>query len=175
MSIPSCSAEEKTLEKACEEMKCPSGLSEKRMLSNIGIILCGINTTLAQSEGSEASFQVDAKDAGPAWETLFGINDARVVSANASVAPISVTAAPGAGLKLVITDVLVSSDTAMRLDFNVEDTPATKIETLYIGANQTQQVTFRGKWKLATAAKALQVQSSVAGNISVTVLYYFEA
>ena len=47
--------------------------------------------------------------------------------------------------------------------------------TLYIAANSVVQITPRAKLKLSTAVKRLMVQTSVAGNISVTPFYYMEA
>ena len=115
------------------------------------------------------------KDAGPAWTTVRGIAGVRFTSADQSGGFASVTSAPTSGQKLVITDLLISSAAAMRLDFAIESATGTIIETFYIGVNQTIQFTPRGKWKLATADKKLQVQSSVAGNISITPFYYSEA
>lgn len=82
---------------------------------------------------------------------------------------------PGAGLKAVITDLIISSDTEMRLDFAVESATGTIIETVWVAAKQTIQFTPRGKWKLATAAKKLLFKSSAAGNVRVTTFYYLEA
>jgi hypothetical protein len=114
------------------------------------------------------------KDGGAGWTTSRGISGARFTSADQSGSVASITDAPTADQKLVITDLLISSDTALRLDFNIESSGAV-IETVYMAANETKQITPRGKWKLATADKKLQVQSSVAGNISITPFYYSEA
>lgn len=114
------------------------------------------------------------KDGGPAWTTSRGIAGARFSSADQSAAVASVTDAPTAGQKLVITDLLISSDTALRLDFNIESS-ATVIETVYMAANETKQITVRSQWKLGTADKKLQVQASAAGNISITPFYFSEA
>jgi hypothetical protein len=117
---------------------------------------------------------VQAQDAGPSWTTSRGIAGARFTSADQSAAVASVTDAPTSGKKLVITDLLISSDTALRLDFSIESS-VTVIETVYMAANETKQITVRGKWKLATADKKLQVQSSIAGNLSITPFYFSEA
>ena len=114
------------------------------------------------------------KDAGPLWTTVRGISGARFTSADQSAAVASITDAPTTGQKLVITDLLISSDTALRLDFNVESS-ATVIETVYMAAGETKQITLRSTWKLPTADKKLQVQASAAGNISLTPYYYSEA
>lgn len=114
------------------------------------------------------------KDAGPLWTTVRGVSGARFTSADQSAAVASITDAPTSGQKLVITDLLISSDTALRLDFTVESS-ATVIETVYMAANETKQITLRSIWKLPTANKKLQVQASAAGNISLTPYYYSEA
>lgn len=124
-----------------------------------------INTTLASS---------GAKDGGPGWTSVFGVSGARYTSADRSGSAASVTDAPASGQKLVITDVLVSVDTAMRVDLK-EETSGTIIASIYLPANGVCQWTPRSKTKLATADKKLQVQTSVAGNIAVTAHYYSEA
>lgn len=118
--------------------------------------------------------RVNATDAGPAWTSARGVAGVRFTSADQSAGVASVTSAPTSGQKLVITDLVVSSDTALRIDFNVES-DATVIETMYLAANSTVQQTIRSKWKLGTADKKLQVRTSAAGNISVTPYYYSEA
>lgn len=112
-------------------------------------------------------------DAGPAWTSIFGVSGAAVVSADATGNP-AVTDAPAAGQKLVITDIVYSSDTAMSLTFS-EETSGTVIFKVFVPANGTGQITPRGKKKLATADKKLMCDASVAGNIAVTVGYYSEA
>ncbi len=116
---------------------------------------------------------VPVSDAGPAWTTSNGIAGARFTSVDQSAAVASVTDSPTSGKKLVITDIIISVDTAMRVDFTVESS-ATVIETIYMAANTTVNVITRGKRKLATADKKLQVKTSVAGNISVNAFYYSE-
>jgi len=74
----------------------------------------------------------------------------------------------------VITDVLVSVDTAMRVDLK-EETSGKVIATLYLPANGSAQWTPRGKTKFSAADKHLQVQTSASGNIAVTAHYYSEA
>ncbi len=117
---------------------------------------------------------VQAQDAGPSWTTASGIAGARFTSADQSGAVASVTSAPTSGQKLVITDIIISVDTAMRVDFTVESN-ATVIETIYMAANTTVNLITRGKRKLAAADKKLQVRTSAAGNLSVNAFYYSEA
>ncbi len=113
------------------------------------------------------------KDAGPHWTSSFGVSSAVFTSADATTA-VAVTDAPTAGQKLVIVDIVASSDTAMFLLFQCETT-GTVIFKVFLPANGTVQITPRGKVKLATADKKLFVDASVAGNIAVTVTYYSEA
>lgn len=117
---------------------------------------------------------VAATDSGPTWTTATGIAGARFTSADQSGAVASVTSAPTSGQKLVITDIIISVDSAMRVDFNCESS-GTVIETVYMAANSTVNLITRSKRKLATADKKLQVQTSASGNISVNAFYYSEA
>lgn len=115
-------------------------------------------------------------DAGPGWTSSFGVGTPAVAftSADATTAA-AVTAAPTAGQKLVITDIIVSSDTAMFLLFHEESTAGNILWKVFVPANGTAQFTPRGKTKLWTADKKLMVDASAAGNISVTCCYYSEA
>ena len=116
------------------------------------------------------------KDAGPSWASAHGISSAPFTSADQHSAAASVTDAPTSGQKLVITDIVLSVDTAMSVTFKCETSGAVITGPLYLAANSTVQLTPRGKaWKLATADKKLQVITSVAGNISVDAHYFSEA
>ena len=84
------------------------------------------------------------------------------------------TPAPSAGQKIVIDDIIASSDTALYIDF-LEETSGTLIHRLYLPAGGSAQITTRGKLKLDTADKKLRGDASVAGNVAVTVLYHSEA
>lgn len=113
------------------------------------------------------------KDNGPQWTSAFGVAGVRFTSANQSATPAAVTDAPTAGQKLVITDVLISVDTAMRVDLR-EETTNTVVASLYLPANGTAQITPRSKLKLATADKKLMVQTSASGNVAVTAFFFSE-
>ncbi len=113
-------------------------------------------------------------DNGPHWTSAFGVSGARFTSADQSGSAANVTDAPGTGEKLVITDLVISVDTAMRVDFK-EETSGTVLLSLYMAANSTAQLTTRSKLKLPTPDTRLQVQTSAAGNIAVTAFYYSEA
>ena len=122
-----------------------------------------------------SSNPIQTSDAGPAQNISRGVSGARFVSDDQSGGFENITDAPASGQKLVITDLLVSSDTSLRLDFAVEGATDTVIETVYMAANETKQITLRGQWKLPTVGKRLQVKTSALGNISVTACYYSEA
>jgi hypothetical protein len=109
-------------------------------------------------------------DGGPAWTTTRQYT----TSADMSAAPADLTAAPGGGLKQVITDLLVVTDTDMVLTLT-EETAGTVQMAIGLKAGVQFQFTPRGKWKLATAVKKLQGRTSVSGNIYITVMGYTEA
>ena len=112
---------------------------------------------------------VAGKDNGPNWTSSYTFTTSADATAGADV-----TAAPTTGQKIVVTDLVVAVDTAMSVSF-LEETSGTEVLRLYLAANSAVQVTPRGKLKLATANKKLRVDTSVAGNIAVTALYYSEA
>lgn len=114
------------------------------------------------------------KDGGTAFTTSLGVTGACITSADQSAAVASITDAPTSGQKIVIDDILFSSDTALRLDFS-EETSGTILFSVYTSAGSSGQFTPRGKLKLATADKKLQWRASAAGNIAVTPLYHSEA
>lgn len=107
-------------------------------------------------------------DSGAAWAGAYTVT----ASADAT-GVVDVTVAPAAGQKIVIDDIIVSVDTAMKVTFE-EETSHTDIIALYMPANSVVQVTPRGKIKLSTADKKLQIYTSLAGNIAVTVCYHSE-
>jgi hypothetical protein len=107
-------------------------------------------------------------DAGPAWTTSYTYTTSADMTSAADL-----TAAPTGGQKLVITDIVVSSDTAILFSFK-EETSGTVIGAIRIAADGVAQITPRGKWKLATADKKLQGLASAAANVYVTVFYYSE-
>lgn len=146
----------------------------QRDIAAYPVIQLGIDETgQARPVGVAPDGRVATGDGGPAWTTSRGVGGGRFTSSDASAGTSNITDAPRSGQKLVITDLLISSDTDLRLDFSMED-DMTIIESIRIPANSTMQITPRGKWKLPNADKKLQVQTSAAGNISVTAFYYSE-
>jgi len=124
-----------------------------------------------------ATNPIPTSDAGPAWTTVRGVNSdgEPKASADLSGGAVACTQAPVTGQKLVIDDLVVSVDTAMKVTFT-EETSGKVVLAGYCSANNGfGQNTFRGKIKLATANKKLFVQTSVAGNISIQTSYHSEA
>lgn len=116
---------------------------------------------------------VPTYDAGPYNVGSFGVTGSAYVSANAT-GTVAITDVPTTGQKLVITDVLLSTDTAMNILLQ-EETSANVIAKIFLPANGTVQWTPRGKVKLATVNKRLMAKASVTGNVGITTNYYSEA
>ena len=124
---------------------------------------------------SPSDMQVGQLDAGPAFDSVWGVSGVPFTSADQHSATALVTDVPTSGQKLVIDDLIVSVDTAMYVTFTEETTGTVMFGPWYLAANcGPVQVTSRGKKKLATANKRLQVQTSVSGNISVSASYHSE-
>jgi hypothetical protein len=115
-------------------------------------------------------------DVGPGWTSAHGIASVPFTSSDQHSAAASVTSAPTSTLKLVITDIMVSVDTAMSVTFREETSNTVITGPYYLPANGSMQLTPRGKgWKLPVADKKLQVITSAAGNIMVDAHYMSEA
>lgn len=113
------------------------------------------------------------RDAGAAWTSVFGVSGAAVVSANITSAT-AITDAPTSGQKIIVDDIVVSTDTAMNILFE-EETSGTDIFKVFLPANGTLQITPRDKVKLATADKKLTAKGSATGNVGITVTYHSES
>lgn len=109
------------------------------------------------------------KDDGPQWTSSF-----KYTTSADMTTPADLTVAPTGGQKLVITDIILSSDTEMLFVFQ-EETSSTVIGAVRLGANATIQLTPRSGWKLPVADKKLQGDASTAGNVYITCFYYSEA
>jgi len=128
-------------------------------------------------DGSRVPYSV-SQDAGVAWNTSYGIttggySNTRFTSSNISGTVNSVTDLPVSGQRLVVTDIIVSSDTSMRVDFQ-EETSQIVMLSVYIPAYGIVQITPRSKWKLPNPNRRLQVKSNSVGNIAITAFYYSE-
>jgi len=110
------------------------------------------------------------KDAGPSWTSSWQYTTSADMTGAADL-----TAAPTAGQKIVVDDIIVCAAADMLLTL-LEETSGTVVAVLALkAAAGSSQFTPRGKLKLATADKKLRGDASVAGNIYITVLYHSEA
>lgn len=144
------------------------------LIGKVGIdqVTANANEVVVKSITAGANVIGTTKDGGPSWTTVLGVSGAAVVSADATGNP-AVTDAPTSGQKIVVDDIMVSSDTAMNIIFS-EETSGTVFLKVFIPANGFYQITPRSKIKLATANKKLMADASVAGNVAITVLYHSE-
>lgn len=120
----------------------------KRLLQGITTLIAGV------------------KDNGPAWTPVRALKS----SADATTAS-DLTAAPTAGQKVVIDDLWVSVDTAMRVDI-LEETSGTVLWSAYLPGGGCVQFTPRDGLKLDTADKKARIQTSAAGNLRCIALYH---
>ena len=107
-----------------------------------------------------------AKDAGPHWASLFTYTTSVNMTGAADL-----TDAPESGENLVITDIILSTDTQMLFEF-VEETSGTVIGAVRLPLDGSVQLTPRTKWELPTIDKKLQGKASAAGNVYITIFYY---
>lgn len=114
-----------------------------------------------------------ATDVGPSWTSLHKV----INSADMSGAGIAkIIDDPAAGLKFVLTDIIISVATAMNVTLKEETGGAVLGGPYYLGANSTLQITTRSKWiKTTVATDAIQALASVAGNVTIETLGYTEA
>lgn len=113
------------------------------------------------------------KDAGPLYKGSRGVAGLAVNSADMSGAVADVTSAPSSGQLLVIDDIFISTDTALRVDFTRESSSDVLLR-VYLAANSAIQITLRNPIRLTTVDKKLQARTSVAGNISILTSYHSE-
>ena len=94
-----------------------------------------------------------------------------VTSANATSAT-QVKAAGAAGTNIYVTDLVISTDTAMNIQLQDNTgTPVVMMEQMYFPANSIFSKSFKTPLKVTTA-KDLNMIASATGNISVTVTGY---
>jgi hypothetical protein len=108
------------------------------------------------------------KDSGPNWTVV----RTYTTSADMHVAA-AITVAPTAGQKIIADDILISSDTAMLFDIEMESS-ANVLAAVRLPVNGTVQITLRDGLKGDTADKKLYGKASVAGNVYITVCYHSE-
>lgn len=128
-----------------------------------------ISGTVTANQGTASSTPWPTKDAGP-YQTV-----TRTYTASADMTTAAdLTAAPTAGQKIVLMDLIISTDTAMSFTIQ-EETSATVFAKVYLAANSTAQITPRGYIKAAVADKKIQGDASAAGNVAITAFYFSEA
>lgn len=110
------------------------------------------------------------KDAGPNWTSVHTYT----TSTDMTTTDVYLTDAPTTDQKIVVTDLIISSDTATLITLS-EETSGTVIGAVRIPADGVVQLTPRSKWKLPTANRRLQGLAADAGNIYITAFYYSEA
>lgn len=113
-----------------------------------------------------------AKDAGIAAISSMNANNASLHTTNTT--PVSVTAAPASGQKIVIDDIILSSDTAMTIRFT-EETSGIDVIYVRVPAGVTIQITPRGKLKLSTADKKVNAIPGAAGDVYWNILWHSES
>lgn len=94
---------------------------------------------------------------------------ATITSADASTA--TSVKAKTAAKKIYVTDLIVSVDTAMNVQFQDDDSPTVLVEQMYMPANSVFSKSFSTPLVLGTNVD-LDVITSTSGNISVTALGY---
>lgn len=109
------------------------------------------------------------EDAGPSWT----VTRTYTTSANMTMAA-ALTAAPTSGQKIVLDDIIISTDTAMLFEIEME-TSANVLAAVRLPANGTVQLTLRDGLKGDAADKKLYGDASVAGNVYITCCYHSEA
>jgi len=82
------------------------------------------------------------------------------------------TTAPPTGQYLVVTDILIATDTAMV--FQLLDESSNCIGAVRLIQNSSIFISPRGRWKLAIAGEKLQGDAGASGSVYVSVWYYFE-
>lgn len=115
-----------------------------------------------------------SKDAGPDWTTAWGIANLPYSSGDAT-AGVAVTDAPTAGMKLVLDDLTISTDTPMAVTLKCETTNVVLFGPINVLAGVPYSWTSRGKGvKAATADKKIKAFASAVGNITVHAGYHSE-
>jgi len=128
-----------------------------------------VDGTVTANQGTASATPWPTKDAGP-YQTV-----TRTYTTSADMTGTAdLTAAPTAGQKIVLMDLIISTDTAMSFTIQ-EETSATVFAKIYLAANSTAQITPRGYLKAAVADKKIQGDASAAGNVAITAVYFSEA
>ena len=101
----------------------------------------------------------------------FGIGGVPFTSADASGADAAITDAPGAGNKIYVDFLMISSAAALNLTFKEETSGTVIFGPIYMAANSTVSIPIPKGKSLPTANKKLMVRASGAGNITISTGY----
>lgn len=115
------------------------------------------------------------KDDGPNWTSAWGVSNAPVTSADMSGADADLSAAPTAGQKLVVADILISAAAAMTVSIKEETSGTVMFSVVFGAGGGFAQFTPRSKRKLPTADKKIVGRTTAAGNVSILAAYYSES
>ena len=166
------------------------GIDQATANANEVVVKSGTITTLttltgitnALPAGTNNIGDVDVLSIAAGSNTIGGTTDAGIASTSVLTYTASadmttaaaISAAPTGSQKIVVDDIIFSSDTAMWFEFE-EETSGTVFAKVFVPANGTVMITPRGKFKLATADKKLFGDASVAGNVAITTICHSEA
>lgn len=112
---------------------------------------------------------IPATDSGPTWTAT----RTYTTSADMQTAA-ALTVAPTSGQKIVLDDIIISTDTAMLFELEME-TSGNVLAAVRLPANGTVQITLRDGLKGDLADKKIFGDASVAGNVYITACYHSEA
>jgi len=132
-----------------------------------------LRTTVEEVDGRRIhTLKGSSSDGGPEWVSRVGVDGVNpVASSDPTGEGVALTPNAPSGKQFVITDIFISSDTAMLLTFGNDGNDWLKV---YIGANETKQITPRGRLGVIGGETGLRVYSDVPGNLSISPIYYEE-
>jgi hypothetical protein len=131
-------------------------------------IFVGLVNALLSTGGGANVGAINTRDGGP-QQTL---TRTYTTSADMTTAA-AISAQPEAGKKVVATDIVISTDTAMNFIVQME-TSTNGLLKVFLPANGTVQITLRGYIKGDAADKRLFGKASVAGNVAITLVQFSE-
>lgn len=112
-------------------------------------------------------------DNGPAWTSVWGVAGVPITTAT-TFSTTAATDAPTSTQHICVDDILFSCDAATKLTLLEETSGTVLFGPWYFPANSLQQITLRGKKKLATADKKLVATMVGSANASLHVGYHSE-
>lgn len=146
--------------------RMPASLGQKTKAASLPVTLASDEDAIALAAG--AAVVGATKDAGPNQTVT------RTYTASADMTtPADITPAPAAGETIVGMDILVSTDTAMGFDIQME-TSGNVLAGAFLPANGIYQFTLRGMIKGDAADKKLQGHADTAGNVKITAITFSE-